>query len=71
MSEGDCFQWIGQLGKADEMPLQPQIVLELFEKWAINFVVPFNPPSHQKAYILVMSPKNVQLFGLIQPPNLA
>eukprot|EP00253_Pinus_taeda_P013479 PITA_13479 len=35
------------------MPLQPQIFLEPFEKWAIDFVGPFNPPSHQKAYILV------------------
>jgi transposase InsO family protein len=44
---------MGQPGKVDEMPLQPQIVLEPFEKWAIDFVGPFNPPSHQKAYILV------------------
>jgi hypothetical protein len=35
------------------MPLQPQIVLEPFEKWAIDFFGPFNPPSHQKDYILV------------------
>ena len=44
---------MGQAGREDEMPLQPQIVLEPFEKWAIDFVGPFNPPSHQKAYILV------------------
>ena len=44
---------MGQPGKEDEMPLQTQIVLEPFEKWAIDFVGPFNPPSHQKAYILV------------------
>ena len=35
------------------MPLHPQVVLESFEKWAIDFVGPFNPPSHQKDYILV------------------
>jgi transposase InsO family protein len=44
---------MGQPGKANEMPLQPRIVLEPFEKWAIDFVGPLNPPSHQKAYILV------------------
>lgn len=49
----DSCQQMGQPGKADEMPLQPQIVIEPFEKWAIDFVGPFNPPSHQKAYILV------------------
>ena len=46
-------QRMGQPGKADEMPLHPEIVLEPFEKWTIDFVGPFNPPSHQKAYILV------------------
>ena len=35
------------------MPLQPQIVHEPFEKWAIDFFGPFNPPSYQKSYILV------------------
>lgn len=44
---------MGQPRKVDEMPLQPQIVLEPFEKWSIDFVGPLNLPSHQKAYILV------------------
>ena len=35
------------------MPLQAQVVLEPFEKWAIDFVGPFNPPSRQKFHILV------------------
>eukprot|EP00253_Pinus_taeda_P009868 PITA_09868 len=49
----DSCQRMGQPRKADEMPLQPQIVLKLFEKWAIDLVGPFNPPSYQKDYILV------------------
>ena len=35
------------------MPLQPQLVFEPFESWALYFVGPINPPSKQKDYILV------------------
>jgi hypothetical protein len=35
------------------MPLQPQAVLELFERWAMDFVGPIHPPSNQKVSILV------------------
>ena len=44
---------MGCLGQADEMPLQPQLVIEPFERWALEFIGPFNPPSNQKIYILV------------------
>ena len=49
----DSCQRMGQPGRADEMPLQAQVVLKPFEKWAIDFVGPFNPPSQQKVHILV------------------
>ena len=35
------------------MPLNPQLVIEPFEQWALNFVGPINPSSNQKTYILV------------------
>ena len=35
------------------MPLQSQFVVDPFNRWALDFVGPFNPPSSQKAYILV------------------
>ena len=35
------------------MPLQPQVLIEPFEKWALDFIRPINPPSRQKKYILV------------------
>ena len=35
------------------MPLHPQILIEPFEKWALDFVGPINPASKKKKYILV------------------
>lgn len=44
---------MGQPIQVDEMPLQPQFVIELFEIWALDFVGPFSAPSYPKEYILV------------------
>ena len=41
----DSCQCMGQPSRVDEMPLQAQAVLKPFEKWDIDFVGPFNPPS--------------------------
>jgi hypothetical protein len=30
---------------------RPQVLIEPFEKWALDFVGPINPPSKQKRYI--------------------
>jgi len=49
----DSYQRVGQPNHRDEMPLNPQIVLEPFEIWALDFVGPINPPSNQKVYIVV------------------
>eukprot|EP00253_Pinus_taeda_P002844 PITA_02844 len=35
------------------MPLNPQVILEPFERWALDFIGPINPPSNQRIYILV------------------
>jgi hypothetical protein len=40
-------------GQADEMPLKAQVVAEPFERWALDFIGPFNHKLNQKAYILV------------------
>ena len=44
---------MGQPSTQDEMPLQPQLVVEPFDRWALDFVGPINPPLKQKFYILV------------------
>lgn len=49
----DSFQRMGQPSRANKMSLQPQLGIEPFEKWVIDFIGPFNPPSQQKFHILV------------------
>jgi hypothetical protein len=49
----DSCQRMGQPNHRDEMSLNPQVVLEPFERWALDFVGPINPPSNQKFYIVV------------------
>jgi hypothetical protein len=49
----DSCQWMGKPSLADEMSLKSQVVVEPFERWALEFFGPFNPKSNQKAYILL------------------
>ena len=44
---------MGQPNRLDEIPLQPQLVVKPFDKWALYSVVPINHPSRQKVCILV------------------
>lgn len=49
----DNCQRLSRLVASDEIPLKPQVLIEPFEKWALDFVGPINPPSNGKKYILV------------------
>ena len=37
----------------DQIPLQPQVMIEPFEKWALDFVGPISHMSRKNKYILV------------------
>ena len=39
--------------KKYEIHLQPQVSLEPFDKWGLDFVELIDPPSNQKGYIIV------------------
>ena len=50
---GDSYQRTGRHVISDEIPLKPQVLIEPFEQWALDFVGPINPPLKGKKYILV------------------
>ena len=44
---------MGQPNRLDRIPLQPQLVVEPSDRWALDFVGPISPHSRKKSYILV------------------
>lgn len=52
-SQCDQCQRMGKPIPNDEIPIQPQVTFEPFEKWGMDFVGPISPPSKKKQYIIV------------------
>ncbi|KAI3708571.1 hypothetical protein L2E82_37828 [Cichorium intybus] len=46
------YQQLGSISKRDQMPLNPILVVDIFDVWGIDFMGPF-PTSHGYVYILV------------------
>ena len=53
----DICQRTGKPSRRDEMPLVPQVTLQTFDKWAIDFVGPINPPAKKSIarYIITVT----------------
>ncbi|GJR00837.1 putative nucleotidyltransferase, ribonuclease H [Tanacetum coccineum] len=45
-------QQVGRISRRDQMPMNPILVVEIFDVWGIDFMGPF-PTSHGNVYILV------------------
>jgi len=52
-SQCDQCQRMGKSTPEDEMPLQPQVTFETFDKGGMDFNGPIDPPLGQKKYIIM------------------
>jgi hypothetical protein len=52
----DVCQRVGKPSRRDEIPLGPYLNLQAFEKWAIEFVGPINPPGKRTGARYIITP---------------
>jgi len=46
---------MGKPSQRDELPLNPQVSLQPFEKWAINFIGPIQPPGKKTGALYIIT----------------
>jgi transposase InsO family protein len=48
---------VGKPSRRDEMPLMPQVTLQVFDKWDVDFIGPINPPARRSGarYIITVT----------------
>jgi hypothetical protein len=53
----DVYQRVGKPLIRDEMPLIPQVTLQVFDKWVVDFIVPINPLERRSGarYIITVT----------------
>ena len=51
----DVFQRMGKPYRRDEMPLMPQVTLQVFDKWVVDFIGPINPPARISGEIYIIN----------------
>jgi hypothetical protein len=48
---------VGKPSRRDEMSLMPQVNLQVFDKWVVDFIGPINPPVRRSRarYIITLT----------------
>jgi hypothetical protein len=51
----DVCQRVGKPSRRDEMLLMPQVTLQVFHKWVVDFIGPINPPARRSEARYIIS----------------